>query len=125
MTHELVRRYSGNPILAKSDISYLVETVHNAAVVKHGDEYIIEYGVTSSLFRMQLCKFGAKGYALITPCLLLTRNWTYAAAVEQVRFTIQVRGFSRTGVTGRIGILLPRMPIGTHAELLCCDHWSF
>lgn len=41
MTHELVRRYSGNPILTKSDIPYPVETVHNAAVVKHGDEYIM------------------------------------------------------------------------------------
>jgi predicted GH43/DUF377 family glycosyl hydrolase len=41
MTHELVRRYSGNPILTKSDISYPVETVHNAAVVKFGDEYIM------------------------------------------------------------------------------------
>ena len=41
MTHELVRRYSGNPILTKADIPYPVETVHNAAVVKHGDEYIM------------------------------------------------------------------------------------
>ncbi len=41
MTHELVRRYSGNPILTKADIPYPVETVHNAAVVKHGEEYIM------------------------------------------------------------------------------------
>jgi len=41
MTHELIRRYSGNPILTKADIPYPVETVHNAAVVKHGDEYIM------------------------------------------------------------------------------------
>jgi len=41
MTHELVRRYSGNPILTKSDIPYPVETVHNAAVVRHEDEYIM------------------------------------------------------------------------------------
>jgi len=41
MTHELVRRYSGNPILTKADIPYPVETVHNAAVTKHGDEYIM------------------------------------------------------------------------------------
>jgi len=41
MTHELVRRYADNPILTKSDIPYPVETVHNAAVVKHGDEYIM------------------------------------------------------------------------------------
>lgn len=41
MTHELIRRYSGNPILTKADIPYPVETVHNAAVVKHNDEYIM------------------------------------------------------------------------------------
>ncbi|HIE96467.1 MAG TPA: glycosidase [Fuerstia sp.] len=41
MTHELVRRYSGNPILTKADIPYPVETVHNAAVVRHEDEYIM------------------------------------------------------------------------------------
>ena len=41
MTHELIKRYSGNPILTKADIPYPVETVHNAAVVKHNDEYIM------------------------------------------------------------------------------------
>jgi predicted GH43/DUF377 family glycosyl hydrolase len=41
MTHEIIKRYSGNPILAKVDIPYPVETVHNAAVVKHRDEYIM------------------------------------------------------------------------------------
>src|SRR5208283_3563933 len=41
MTHDIVRRYSGNPILTKAQIPYPVETVHNAAVVKHGDEYIM------------------------------------------------------------------------------------
>ncbi len=41
MTHDIVKRYSGNPILTKADIPYPVETVHNAAVVKHGDEYIM------------------------------------------------------------------------------------
>ena len=41
MTYEIVKRYFGNPILAKAAIPYPVETVHNAAVVKHGDEYIM------------------------------------------------------------------------------------
>jgi len=41
MTPDIVRRYSGNPILTKAQIPYPVETVHNAAVVKHGDEYIM------------------------------------------------------------------------------------
>ncbi len=35
------RGYSGNPILTKKQIPYAVETVHNAAVVKHGDQYIM------------------------------------------------------------------------------------
>jgi predicted GH43/DUF377 family glycosyl hydrolase len=41
MTPAIVRRYSGNPILTKADIPYRVETVHNAAVVKHGSDYIM------------------------------------------------------------------------------------
>ncbi len=41
MMHEIVKRYSGNPILTKAEVPYAVETVHNAAVVKHGDEYIM------------------------------------------------------------------------------------
>src|SRR6185503_18215634 len=35
------RRYSHNPILTKAEIPYPVETVHNAAVVKHEDHYIM------------------------------------------------------------------------------------
>ncbi len=41
MKPDIVKRYSKNPILTKADIPYPVETVHNAAVVKHGDEYIM------------------------------------------------------------------------------------
>ena len=41
MTKEVVRRYHGNPILTKAAIPYPVETVHNAAVVKYGAEYIM------------------------------------------------------------------------------------
>ena len=41
MKSDIVKRYSGNPILTKADIPYPVETVHNAAMVKHGDEYIM------------------------------------------------------------------------------------
>ena len=35
MKPDIVRRYAHNPILTKADIPYPVETVHNAAVVKH------------------------------------------------------------------------------------------
>src|ERR1700680_1947935 len=41
MKGDIVRRYSHNPILTKAEIPYPVETVHNAAVVKHGNEYIM------------------------------------------------------------------------------------
>ena len=38
---DVVKRYGHNPILTKTDIPYAVETVHNAAVVKHENEYIM------------------------------------------------------------------------------------
>jgi predicted GH43/DUF377 family glycosyl hydrolase len=38
---DIVKRHSGNPILTKTAIPYPVETVHNAAVGKHGPEYIM------------------------------------------------------------------------------------
>src|SRR5437016_5484274 len=41
MKSDIVRRYVQNPILTKAQIPYAVETVHNAAVVKHGSEYIM------------------------------------------------------------------------------------
>ena len=41
MKPDIVRRYAHNPILTKAEIPYPLETVHNAAVVKHGDEYVM------------------------------------------------------------------------------------
>src|SRR3954453_441347 len=41
MKLDIVRRYRHNPILTKAETPYSVETVHNAAVVKHRDEYIM------------------------------------------------------------------------------------
>src|SRR3989454_984172 len=41
MKPDIVRRYRHNPILTKADIPYPVETVHNAAVAKHENEYIM------------------------------------------------------------------------------------
>ena len=41
MKPDIVRRYAHNPILTKNEIPYAVETVHNAAVVKHDGEYIM------------------------------------------------------------------------------------
>ena len=41
MKQDIVRRYTQNPILTKAQIPYAVETVHNAAVVKHDGKYIM------------------------------------------------------------------------------------
>ena len=41
MMRPIVKRYEGNPILTKNDVPYPVATVHNAAVVKHGELYIM------------------------------------------------------------------------------------
>ena len=41
MPQRLVQRYAGNPILTPDDIPYPVETVHNAAVVRHDDKYVM------------------------------------------------------------------------------------
>lgn len=38
---EIITRYHDNPILTKDDIPYPVATVHNAAVVKHSNRYIM------------------------------------------------------------------------------------
>jgi len=37
----LIKRYEKNPILTKHDVPYPVETVHNAGVVKHGEQYVM------------------------------------------------------------------------------------
>lgn len=41
MNEPIVQRYHGNPILTRDDVPYPVVTVHNAAVVKHEDRYIM------------------------------------------------------------------------------------
>ena len=37
----LINRYPNNPILTKDDVPYPVATVHNAAVVKHNEKYVM------------------------------------------------------------------------------------
>ena len=113
MTHELVRRYSGNPILTKADIPYPVETVHNAAVVRHEDEYIM-------LFRSHLrtgrsiiglarspdgFKFQADPQPFLTPALDGAFAEYEAFGVEDPRITkveddylITYSAYSRNGV---------------------------
>jgi len=37
----IIKRHEKNPILTKHDVPYAVETVHNAGVVKHGEQYVM------------------------------------------------------------------------------------
>jgi len=41
MNQDIVRRCAHNPILTKQAVPYPVETVHNAGVIKHGNQYIM------------------------------------------------------------------------------------
>lgn len=41
MNSSVISRYQNNPILTKNDVPYPVSTVHNAAVIKYRDEYIM------------------------------------------------------------------------------------
>jgi hypothetical protein len=43
MRPDIVRRYGHNPILTKAENPCPVETVHNAAVVKHGTKMSSEF----------------------------------------------------------------------------------
>lgn len=113
MTHELVRRYSGNPILTKADIPYPVETVHNAAVVKHGAEYIMLFRshlrTGRSIIGLARSSDGFKFTADPQPFLTPAQNGVFAEyeefGVEDPRVTkiddeylITYSAYSRNGV---------------------------
>ena len=113
MTSEPVRRYANNPILTKADIPYAVETVHNAAVIKHGDEYIMLF---RSHLRTGRCIIGLArspdGFHFTAdpqPFLVPDRDGPFAAyeefGVEDPRVTrlegeyvITYSAYSRNGV---------------------------
>ena len=40
---DLIRRFEGNPILTRTQVPYLVETVHNAGMTKANGEYIMVF----------------------------------------------------------------------------------
>ncbi len=113
MTDELVRRYSGNPILTKADIPYPVETVHNAAVVKHGDEYIMLFRshlrTGRSIIGLARSRDGFKFVADPKPFVTPARDGPFAEyeafGVEDPRVTkvdddylITYSAYSRNGV---------------------------
>jgi beta-1,2-mannobiose phosphorylase / 1,2-beta-oligomannan phosphorylase len=113
MRRELVRRYAGNPILTRDDIPYAVETVHNAAVVKHAGEYIMLFRshlrTGRSIIGLARSADGFRFTADPAPFLVPEREGPFAAyeeyGVEDPRVTriddtyvITYSAYSRSGV---------------------------
>ena len=113
MKQDIVRRYHGNPILTKADIPYPVETVHNAAVVKHGDEYVMLFRshlrTGRSILGIARSPDGFRFTADPEPFLTPARDGPFAAyeefGVEDPRITridadylITYSAYSRNGV---------------------------
>lgn len=109
----VVRRCARNPILTNAEIPYAVETVHNAAVVKHGSEYIMLFRshLRTGRSTIGLARSG-DGYHFTAdsqPFLTPTRDGPFAAyeefGVEDPRITrvgdeyvITYSAYSRHGV---------------------------
>ena len=113
MKPDIVRRYRHNPILTKAQIPYQVETVHNAAVVKHGNEYIMLFRshlrTGRSIIGLARSPDGFNFTAAPEPFLIPERNGPFAAyeefGVEDPRVTrmegeyiITYSAYSRNGV---------------------------
>ena len=113
MKPDIVRRYGQNPILTKADIPYPVETVHNAAVVKHEDEYIMLFRshlrTGRSIIGLARSHDGFRFTADPEPFLIPARDGPFAAyeefGVEDPRVTlldgeyiITYSAYSRNGV---------------------------
>src|SRR6476620_5751330 len=113
MTPDIVRRYSRNPILIKAQIPDPVETVHNAAVVKHENEYIMLFRshlrTGRSIIGLARSTDGFSFAADPEPFLIPERNGPFAAyeefGVEDPRVTridenyvITYSAYSRNGV---------------------------
>src|SRR5437660_12191581 len=118
MKPDIVRRYRHNPILTKAEIPYPVETVHNAAVVKHENEYIMLFRshlrTGRSIIGLARSSDGFHFTAHPEPFLTPTRDIPFAAyeefGVEDPRVThmdgeylITYSAYSRNGV--RIALL--------------------
>jgi predicted GH43/DUF377 family glycosyl hydrolase len=113
MKRDIVQRYSQNPILTKADIPYAVETVHNAAVVKHEGKYIMLFRshlrTGRSIIGLARSDDGFRFTADPEPFLTPERNGPFAAyeefGVEDPRVTrieneyaITYSAYSRNGV---------------------------
>src|SRR5437588_4590985 len=86
MKLDIVRRYAHNPILTKADSPYSVETVHNAAVVKHENEYIMLFRshlrTGRSIIGLARSSDGFHVTAHTEPFLTPSRDSTFAAYEE-------------------------------------------
>src|SRR6202795_5063424 len=109
----IVTRYSHNPILTKAEIPYPVETVHNAAGVKHGNEYIMLFRshlrTGRSIIGLARSPDGFRFPADPQPFLPPDRDGPFAAyeefGVEDTRVTLEegeyiitYSAYSRNGV---------------------------
>ncbi|HTC88556.1 MAG TPA: hypothetical protein VK686_09685, partial [Bryobacteraceae bacterium] len=110
---EIVRRYGQNPILTKAQIPYPVETVHNAAVVKVHDKYVMLFRshlrTGRSILGLARSHDGFRFTADPEPFLVPERDGPFAAyeefGVEDPRITqidgdywITYSAYSRNGV---------------------------
>jgi len=110
---EIVRRCGLNPILTKAQIPYPVETVHNAAVVKVHDKYIMLFRshlrTGRSILGLARSDDGLRFIADATPFLIPERDGVFAEyeefGVEDPRIThidgeylITYSAYSRSGV---------------------------
>jgi predicted GH43/DUF377 family glycosyl hydrolase len=113
MKPDIIRRYSQNPILTKAEIPYPVETVHNAAVVKHEGQYIMLFRshlrTGRSIIGLARSPDGFHFTADSEPFLVPARGGPFAAyeefGVEDPRVTrlegeylITYSAYSRNGV---------------------------
>jgi predicted GH43/DUF377 family glycosyl hydrolase len=113
MKHDVVRRYSGNPILTKADVPYQVETVHTAAVVKYAGEDLMLFRSHlrsgRSIIGLARSKEGFRFVADPAPFLTPAKEGPFAAyeefGVEDPRvteidgaFLITYSAYSRNGV---------------------------
>src|SRR6266567_5961624 len=113
MKPDIVRRYLHNPILTKAEIPYPVETVHNAAVVKHEGVYIMLFRshlrTGRSIIGLARSGDGFRFEADPQPFLVPERDGPFAAyeefGVEDPRVTsvegeyiITYSAYSRSGV---------------------------
>ena len=127
---EIVRRYGQNPILTKAQIPYPVETVHNAAVVKVHDKYIMLFRshlrTGRSILGLARSHDGFRFTADPAPFLLPEKDGPFAAyeefGVEDPRITeidgeylITYSAYSRNGVR----IALAKTKDFSHLEKVC------